>query len=96
VRILLVNIGNLLAVGTGKISSYNLLKQLSVSFEATLLTYYGGPPDSDFEVQIAPLFSAVAINTRINQSTQEHVLTYQKSLQRTAVFAARKFTSVIT
>jgi polysaccharide biosynthesis protein PslH len=94
VRILWVKAGKLLPVDTGgKIRSYNLLKHLSSANETTLLTYYDGPRDSEYEDQITQQFSAVTINTGLNQSKQGQVLNYLKSLPLSAPFAVSKFTS---
>ena len=65
VRILWVKAGKLLPVDTGgKIRSFNLLKQLSAGNETTLLSYYGGAADSDYEQQIQrELPGTVTLNT---------------------------------
>src|SRR5271168_1080335 len=53
VRILWVKAGKLLPVDTGgKIRSYNILRQLARAHEVTLLSYYGGKKDSDYETAI--------------------------------------------
>ena len=53
-KILWVKAGKLLPVDTGgKIRSYNILRHLAKEHEVTLLSYYGGKRDSDYEVAIA-------------------------------------------
>src|SRR5271167_2404220 len=54
VRVLWVKGGKLLPVDTGgKIRSYNLLRFLAKNHEVTLLSYYGGRRDPDYEAALA-------------------------------------------
>jgi polysaccharide biosynthesis protein PslH len=53
VRVLWVKAGKLLPVDTGgKIRSYNLLRFLGKEHEVTLLSYYGGRRDPDYEASL--------------------------------------------
>ena len=57
-RMLWVKAGKLLPVDTGgKIRSYNILRELAANHDLTLLTYYGGKRDADYERAIAELIS---------------------------------------
>ena len=94
-RILWVKAGRLLPVDTGgKIRSYNLLKHLAARNETTLLSYYDGPPDSNYETQIAErLPGAVTINTGKPDSTVAQTFNYLQHLPSAAPYAVTKFTS---
>src|SRR5258705_9956793 len=94
-RILWVKAGKLLPVDTGgKIRSYNLLKHLAARNETTLLSYYDGPPDWDYEKQIAEeLPGAVTINTGKPESTLAQTINYLRFLPSAAPYAVTKFTS---
>ena len=53
-QILWVKAGKLLPVDTGgKIRSFNLLRQLSLRNEVTLLSYYGGVPDRAYDDELS-------------------------------------------
>jgi len=94
-RILWVKAGKLLPVDTGgKIRSFNLLKQLSVGNETTLLSYYGGPPDKNYEAAIRQeLPGTIALNTGQPESTLGQSINYLRHLPSAAPFAVTKFTS---
>ncbi len=94
-RILWVKAGKLLPVDTGgKIRSYNLLKQLSVGNETTLLSYYGGPPDKNYEEEIRrELPRAITVNTGAPESTLGQSINYLQHLPSAAPYAVTKFTS---
>ena len=94
-RILWVKAGKLLPVDTGgKIRSFNLLKQLSAGNETTLLSYYGGAADSDYEQQIQrELPGTVTLNTGAPESTIGQSFNYLWRLPSPAPYAVTKFTS---
>jgi glycosyltransferase involved in cell wall biosynthesis len=96
-RILWVKAGKLLPVDTGgKIRSFNLLKHLAARNQTTLLSYYDGPRDSDYEKRIvAELPGAVAINTGKGDSTTAQAVNYLQHLLSTAPYAVTKFTSPV-
>ena len=94
-RILWVKAGKLLPVDTGgKIRSFNLLKQLSAGNETTLLSYYGGAADSDYEKQIQrELPGTITVNTGAPESTIGQSVNYLRRLPSAAPYAVTKFTS---
>lgn len=94
-RILWVKAGKLLPVDTGgKIRSFNLLKHLAARNETTLLSYYDGPRDRDYEKQIvAELLGTVAINTGKGDSSTAQAINYLRHLPSSAPYAVTKFTS---
>ncbi len=78
----------------GKIRSYNLLKHLRSRNEVTLVTYYDGAPDKDYEQKIAEQFpGAVTINTGYAVSTVSQTLRYFRNVPSSAPYAVAKFTS---
>ena len=93
-KILWVKAGKLLPVDTGgKIRSYNLLRHLATSHEVTLLTYYGGNRDLEYEAEIArQLPRAHAIYTAAPESKLAQSLDYIFRLPRRAPYAVTKFT----
>ncbi len=64
-KILWVKAGKLLPVDTGgKIRSFNLLRELDARNRLTLLSYYGGARDADYERQLVSAFpNAVPVHT---------------------------------
>jgi len=94
-RILWVKAGKLLPVDTGgKIRSYNLLKQLAKWNDTTLLSYYDGPPDRDYESKIAgELPGATTLNTGKPESAAGQAVNYFKHVPAKAPYAVTKFTS---
>jgi glycosyltransferase involved in cell wall biosynthesis len=94
-RILWVKAGKLLPVDTGgKIRSFNLLKQLSAGNETTLLSYYGGQPDKNYEEQIRrELPGTITFNTGAPESTLGQSINYLRQLPCAAPYAVTKFTS---
>ena len=95
-RILWVKAGKLLPVDTGgKIRSYNLLRQLAARHQLTLLTYYSGPRDPDYDAQIEQHFpGAIAIAAgRSDAGTLRAGLHYLAHAWRSAPYAVAKFTS---
>lgn len=87
--------GKLLPVDTGgKIRSYNILRHLSRNHEVTLLSYYGGQRDSEYEGEIQrelpgaqTIYTAAPDAQFIAQS-----LDYLSRLFQSAPFAVSKFT----
>jgi len=95
VKVLWVKAGKLLPVDTGgKIRSYNLLRFLARSHEVTLLSYYGGKRDVDYEAAIKKeLPGAETIYTAAPDSNAiQRGLDYLYRLPRPAPYAVSKFT----
>ncbi len=94
-RILWVKAGKLLPVDTGgKIRSFNLLKQLRARHVTTLLSYYGGAVDKEYETEIERRMpGTVAVNTGEPVSTIGQSLHYLRGIHAKAPYAVRKFTS---
>lgn len=94
-KILWVKAGKLLPVDTGgKIRSYNILRHLAKEHEVTLLSYYGGRRDSDYEAAIAQrLPGAQTIYTAAPEGTIAQTLDYMLRLPSAAPYAVRKFTN---
>jgi polysaccharide biosynthesis protein PslH len=94
-RILWVKAGKLLPVDSGgKIRSYNILRHLARAHDVTLLTYYGGNRDLQYETDIArelpgaeTVYTAAPDGTAFSQS-----LDYARLVFRSAPFAVSKFT----
>ena len=94
-RILWVKAGKLLPVDTGgKIRSYNILRHLARTHQATLLSYYGGRKDSDYESAISrELPGAQTIYTAgLDGSAFAQSLDYLRLFFQSAPFAVSKFT----
>lgn len=94
-RILWVKAGKLLPVDTGgKIRSYNILKQLARNHVVTVLSYYGGPRDSNYESAIAAEFpGAHTMHTAaLDGSFLVQFLDYLLRMFQPAPFAVCKFT----
>ena len=93
-KILWVKAGKLLPVDTGgKIRSYNILRHLAREHEVTLLSYYGGTRDPNYEAAIAQqLPGAQTIYTAAPESTWAQSLDYLLRLPSSAPYAVRKFT----
>jgi len=78
----------------GKIRSYNLLKHLASRNDVTLLTYYDGARDEDYERKIVEQFPrAVTINTAYADSPVRQTLRYVGNLPSAAPYAVSKFTT---
>jgi len=95
VKILWVKAGKLLPVDTGgKIRSYNILRFLARSHSVTLLSYYAGRRDPQYEADIrSELPGAETIYTGAPDSTPlEEGLDYLRRLPRSAPYAVSKFT----
>lgn len=94
-KILWVKAGKLLPVDTGgKIRSYNLLHFLSRDHQVTLLSYYGGQRDLDYEATIQKeLPGTEIIHTGAPDSTAlDRGLDYLWRLPSSAPYAVSKFT----
>src|ERR1044071_5243384 len=95
-RILWVKAGKLLPVDTGgKIRSFNILRELAANHDVTLLTYYGGNRDEDYERDIQGRFpGAMTIYTAAPDATAfERALDYLRRLPGNAPYAVMKFHS---
>jgi polysaccharide biosynthesis protein PslH len=95
-RILWVKAGKLLPVDTGgKIRSFNILRELARNNDVTLLTYYGGKRDEDYEEEIRDRFpGAVTIHTAASEAGRlGRALDYLRRLPRRAPYAVTKFHS---
>jgi len=94
-RILWVKAGKLLPVDTGgKIRSYNILRQLARNHQVTLLSYYGGQKDLNYEAEIqSDLPGAETIYTAApDGSAWAQSLDYVRRIFQAAPFAVSKFT----
>lgn len=95
VRILWAKAGKLLPVDTGgKIRSYNILRQLARDHAVTLISYYGGPRDSEYEndiERILPGTEAIHMSNTENGVAAQS-LNYLGHLFDAAPFAVSKFT----
>ena len=91
-RILWVKAGKLLPVDTGgKIRSYNILRRLIAGNDVTLLSYYGGARDVEYEKEIAELLpGTLSVHTGLPGSS---TLDYLRRLPNSAPYAVTKFTS---
>jgi glycosyltransferase involved in cell wall biosynthesis len=95
-RILWVKAGKLLPLNTGgRIRSYNILKHLASHNEVTLLSYYGGERDHDYEAEIdQQLPGTLSIYTgQPDTSTLRGLIDYLRRLPSPAPYAVSKFTS---
>jgi glycosyltransferase involved in cell wall biosynthesis len=93
-KILWVKAGKLWPVDTGgKIRSFNILRHLARNHEVTLLSYYGGRRDSEYETAIAKqLPGAQTIYTAAPESTIAQSIDYILRLPSAAPYAVKKFT----
>jgi len=93
-KILWVKAGKLWPVDTGgKIRSFNILRHLARNHEVTLLSYYGGRHDGEYEAAIAKqLPGAQTIYTAAPESTIAQSIDYILRLPSTAPYAVKKFT----
>jgi len=93
-KILWVKAGKLLPVDSGgKIRSFNLLRHLSRQHRVTLLSYYGGSRDQQYESEIErELPGARTIHTAAPEGTIAQSLDYILRLPSSAPYAVRKFT----
>lgn len=93
-KILWVKAGKLWPVDTGgKIRSFNILRHLARNHEVTLLSYYGGRRDAEYETAIAQqLPGAQTIYTAAPESTIAQSIDYILRLPSAAPYAVKKFT----
>jgi glycosyltransferase involved in cell wall biosynthesis len=93
-KILWVKAGKLLPVDSGgKIRSFNLLRHLARQHRVTVLSYYGGNRDKEYESAIErELPGARTIHTAAPESTIAQSLDYILRLPSPAPYAVRKFT----
>jgi polysaccharide biosynthesis protein PslH len=94
-RVLWVKAGKLLPVDTGgKIRSYNLLRFLAKDHEVTLLSYYGGRRDADYEAALVKeIPGSQTIHTAAPDSSAiRQAVDYLYRLPRRAPYAVAKFT----
>jgi polysaccharide biosynthesis protein PslH len=93
-KILWVKAGKLLPVDSGgKIRSFNILRHLAREHEVTLLSYYGGKRDPDYETAICQQIpGAQTIHTAAPEGTLAQSLDYILRLPSPAPYAVRKFT----
>jgi polysaccharide biosynthesis protein PslH len=95
-RVLWVKAGKLLPVDTGgRIRSYHLLRQLRPRHDLTLLSYYGGRPDPEYDRALAvELPGAVTVATGApGEMPLRQALDYLRRLPSAAPYAVTKFTS---
>lgn len=96
VKILWVKAGKLLPVDSGgKIRSFNLLRELDARAEVTLLSYYGGSRDRDYERALSASFPrAVCVHTAApDGSTVATAFDYAARVLSAAPYAVNKFTA---
>ena len=94
-KLLWVKAGKLLPVDTGgKIRSYNILRHLARKHEVTLLSYYGGQRDAEYESTLAiEMPGSKVIHTAAPESSAIlSGLDYLYRLPRAAPYAVSKFT----
>ncbi|MGA3092264.1 MAG: glycosyltransferase family 4 protein [Terriglobales bacterium] len=94
-KVLWVKAGKLLPVDTGgKIRSYNILRRLARDQELTLISYYGGRRDPDYEAALPAQFPrAVVLYTAAPDSDGlRGVVDYLCKLPRLAPYSISKFT----
>jgi len=93
-KILWLKAGKLLPVDSGgKIRSYNILRHLARRHKVTLLSYYGGRRDPDYESAIEQqLPGARTIHTAAPEGTIAQSVDYILRLPSPAPYAVRKFT----
>lgn len=93
-KILWVKAGKLLPVDTGgKIRSFGILRHLARHHEVTVLSYYGGKRDTEYESAIAAqLPGARTIHTAAPESTLAQSFDYILRLPSSAPYAVKKFT----
>src|SRR5579863_121574 len=93
-RIIWVKGGKLLPADTGgKIRSYNILRHLARHHQVTLLSYYGGSRDTDYEARIrSSLPGTETIHTAAPEKFLAQSFDYMLSLPAKAPYAVTKFT----
>ena len=93
-KILWVKAGKLWPVDTGgKIRSFNILRHLARRHEVTLLSYYGGQRDAEYETAIVQqLPGAQTLYTAAPEGTLAQSIDYILRLPSAAPYAVKKFT----
>ncbi|HEY6340665.1 MAG TPA: glycosyltransferase family 4 protein [Bryobacteraceae bacterium] len=94
-RVLWVKGGKLLPVDTGgKIRSFNILRRVSKDHELTLVSYYGGRRDPDYEAALPQQFpqSQVVYTAAPDSDGFRGVLDYLYRLPRLVPYSVSKFT----
>jgi len=93
-KILWVKAGKLWPVDTGgKIRSFNILRHLARHHEVTLLSYYGGRRDNEYETNIErQLPGAQTIHTAAPEASLAQSIDYILRLPSAAPYAVNKFT----
>jgi len=96
VRILWVKAGKLLPVNTGgRIRSFNLLRHLQNQHQVSLISYYDGPKDHDYEAELAsqiPGAVPIVLPAR-TESSLGSGFRYLAQLLNPAPYAVSKFSS---
>jgi glycosyltransferase involved in cell wall biosynthesis len=93
--VLWVKAGKLLPVDTGgKIRSFNILRRLARDHELTLISYYGGRRDRDYEAALPKQFprSQIVFTAAADSDGFRGVLDYLYRLPRLAPYSVSKFT----
>lgn len=93
-KILWVKAGKLWPVDTGgKIRSFNILRHLARNHEVTLLSYYGGARDVEYETAIVDqLPGAETIHTAAPEGILAQSIDYMLRLPSAVPYAVKKFT----
>jgi glycosyltransferase involved in cell wall biosynthesis len=94
-KILWVKAGKLLPVDTGgKIRSFNILWRLSKDHDLTLISYYGGRRDPDYEAALPKQFphSQIVYTAAADSDGFRGILDYLYRLPRFAPYSVSKFT----
>jgi polysaccharide biosynthesis protein PslH len=95
VRILWVKAGKLLPVDTGgKIRSFNILRHLARSHKVTLISYYGGRRDAEYETEIVRLLpgTQTIYTAALDANALAQTIDYLRRILQSAPFAVSKFT----
>src|SRR5690348_16601057 len=96
VRILWVKAGKLLPVNTGgRIRSFKLLRHLQNQHQVSLISYYDGPKDHDYEAELAsqiPGAVPIVLPAR-TESSLGSGFRYLAQLLNPAPYAVSKFSS---
>ena len=94
-RVLWVKASKLLPVDTGgKIRSFNILRRLAESHELTLISYYGGPRDLDYEAALPRQFprSHVVYTAVPDSEGFRGILDYAWRVPRLTPYSISKYT----
>jgi len=94
-KVLWVKAGKLLPVDTGgRVRSYNILRHLMKGHEVTLLSYYGGRRDAEYEAALEKEFpgSQIVYTAALDSNSIQRGLDYLYRLPRRTPYAVSKFT----